>query len=298
MSKQLTPLRIKISNWASKGFLTGFTLIELLVVIAIIALLMAILMPALNRAKEQARRVSCQSNLRQIGMAAAMYADDHDQYIPSGTSWDNDVQTWFQYLMPYLGLQHLVHATDIELPPTTAAAGVLRNAEAAGSTVPDYRNVKIFRCPSYPDKEQTVCYVINTFIFNTANPLGEYPGREDPYKITQYRNLSKVIYLADNDDGLPYREIIKRVPSKVPPYTDDWKAATRCDVWHQDHLGSSDNSNSNQWEYGRRVGQDRHKKGYNALFFDWHTRHIPTAGSDFLGGMTKAEELNLWRLKN
>ena len=66
------------------GKRNGFTLIELLVVIAIIALLMAILMPALNRAKEQAREVSCQSNLKQWAIICQMYADDYANFITLG----------------------------------------------------------------------------------------------------------------------------------------------------------------------------------------------------------------------
>ncbi|MHC4568027.1 MAG: type II secretion system protein [Planctomycetota bacterium] len=59
----------------------GFTLIELLVVIAIIAILMAILMPAMNRVKEQGRRSTCLSNLKQLTLGWIMYADEHDDML-------------------------------------------------------------------------------------------------------------------------------------------------------------------------------------------------------------------------
>jgi len=62
----------------------GFSLIELLVVIAIISLLIAILLPALNQAKHHARRAACISNLRQVGVAIHMYAEDFDDTIPYG----------------------------------------------------------------------------------------------------------------------------------------------------------------------------------------------------------------------
>lgn len=78
----------------------AFTLIELLVVIAIIAILAAILFPAFARARENARKAACMSNLKQIGIAVMMYAQDYDEtYISGQTS--APVLYWYDVLQPY-----------------------------------------------------------------------------------------------------------------------------------------------------------------------------------------------------
>lgn len=79
----------------------GFTLIELLVVIAIIAILAAILFPVFARARENARRSSCQSNLKQIGLGLVQYSQDYDEmFLNAGN--DGGALIWGDLVQPYI----------------------------------------------------------------------------------------------------------------------------------------------------------------------------------------------------
>ncbi|RYG65392.1 DUF1559 domain-containing protein, partial [bacterium] len=108
----------------------GFTLIELLVVIAIIAILAAILFPVFGRARENARRSSCQSNLKQIGLGIMQYVQDYDERLPGATDGTGGVSQfggWMYY--------------DVFGRPATFRP-------ANGSIFPYIKSTQIFVCPS------------------------------------------------------------------------------------------------------------------------------------------------------
>lgn len=97
----------------------GFTLIELLVVIAIIAILAAILFPVFARARENARRASCLSNLRQIGMGVMMYTQDYDEIYPwHGITIDGEFTNWRKTITPYIKSVQLFHCPSSDSKST------------------------------------------------------------------------------------------------------------------------------------------------------------------------------------
>jgi len=126
---------------------TGFTLIELLVVIAIIAILAAMLLPALSKAKARALTTSCYNNLRQLGLAAHMYAGDYNDNIPRDTF---GADLFFaNLLLPYINGKTV--PTEFQQDPAYISAV--------------YSNVTIYRCPALREPAgtfHTLQYTINS----------------------------------------------------------------------------------------------------------------------------------------
>ena len=87
----------------------GFTLIELLVVIAIIAVLIALLLPAVQQAREAARRSQCKNNMKQLGLALHNYHDAANKF-PIGTRFSMSAPNWRVGLLPYLDQAPLFHS--------------------------------------------------------------------------------------------------------------------------------------------------------------------------------------------
>jgi len=128
---------------------TAFTLIELLVVIAIIAILAAILFPVFARAREQARKTSCLSNMKQIMLAGIMYAGDYDEAYPDSQVTTNalDGPGCTHTPTPYQGALHITcWGIRLYYPGTGTTTKVLAGYPLRLN--PYIKSPQLFRCPS------------------------------------------------------------------------------------------------------------------------------------------------------
>ena len=125
------------NNKRSAISIQGFTLIELLVVIAIISILAAILFPVFARARENARRTSCLSNLKQIGLGIMQYTQDYDETYPSYATFGSGSEAapyWTSMVEPYLKSADLLRCPSSLTAPTSSVGHYGANILVVKST--------------------------------------------------------------------------------------------------------------------------------------------------------------------
>lgn len=144
----------------------GFTLVELLVVIAIIGVLIALLLPAVQQAREAARRMSCTNNLKQLGLACHNYADTFKTFpsggvdpvaLASGTG-VNGAWSWSALILPQIEQNNLYDALEVSTESVITKVG-----QATSGTVllgQMESEIAAFRCPSDTTGEKPTCRTV------------------------------------------------------------------------------------------------------------------------------------------
>lgn len=138
-------IRLQFSKLNDRG---AFTLLELLIVVSIVAVLTAIAIPALGMTMRSAELTKCSNNLRQVGLAATLFAADHHGLLPAeGNKGDKNPQTslaWFYRLPPYLDMKTANDPITVFQCP---------NFKWAGSKVFDHATPKSYKMNSYLDAD-------------------------------------------------------------------------------------------------------------------------------------------------
>ncbi|PQO36398.1 DUF1559 domain-containing protein [Bremerella cremea] len=188
----------------------GFTLVELLVVIAIIGVLVSLLLPAVQQAREAARRMSCQNNLKQIGLALHNYNDTYQRLpvaiwganpkLGESSSFDDDGFGWMVSILPFVEQSALYDQLDATVKLGTPGALELYNDANGNNPIPGGETVlSMYRCPSSALPE----VVPPTWgIPGTTGGMATNHSQSIGYAVTDYKAAGGSCY---GDDGAMHK---------------------------------------------------------------------------------------------
>jgi prepilin-type processing-associated H-X9-DG protein/prepilin-type N-terminal cleavage/methylation domain-containing protein len=212
----------RINSPHSRNFVRAFTLVELLVVIGIIAVLIGVLLPALNKARAQSQSVACLSNMRQLGQALNMFAQEHKGYLPK--AWFNarpavtkptpgfDVQPQDYSSSDSWGYRFPMYGWDyVLLKYVNNSKGVF---QCPTDTDPQYRGIGDFGLPAdqLPDKPDADD-IPGSYRINISDIADQ---AYTAVKVTQLRKASQSIVLLEgartNDGTEPFHHVARWEP--------------------------------------------------------------------------------------
>ncbi|WP_437201159.1 DUF1559 family PulG-like putative transporter [Planctomicrobium sp. SH664] len=158
----------------------GFTLIELLVVIAVIAVLISLLLPAVQQAREAARRSQCKNNLKQMGLAFHNYHDVHRVLPQSHVNWPGFGSSfgawgWGSFLLPYLDQAAMANTLDYNKRPVRDASGKSAADDPAAVAALNTR-LPVYWCPSTTAPEQWDSNLNNSGVFSFGSSPTLHPA--------------------------------------------------------------------------------------------------------------------------
>jgi prepilin-type N-terminal cleavage/methylation domain-containing protein/prepilin-type processing-associated H-X9-DG protein len=244
---------------------SAFTLIELLVVIAIIAILAAILFPVFAQARESARQVTCGSNMRQLGLAMRMYANDYDEtWVPAFTLGRPDAS--FSPVQPWVGYDNNnTSRDDGQFTGTVMEPG--KNPVHPGGLDPYLKNEGIKRCPDMPRNWQ-MALALNGF--SAANP-SDYYTTNPAAKGNEYSPFFKS---QGQDPGSGRSYAVAGTDSEI-----DEPSSTLA-LWEHEYADPMCNFlQPSDWLYSPPGGPIRdhfhllHRNGAMTLWIDGHVKH-------------------------